>query len=324
MAHKTAKKQMQKYHKYDNEHDDVCAVAVEVANEEEDDENVNEYEDSAPTYDIFGLAKDETYESWHEFRAYVFTKSYMASQLVDKLTVWDYNRYLNTKHKDIIKATLFAQREPIIHGEICIVCDNIYRGVVINGQHRLAAIKELIAEHRPTKYDIKLCLRIIKLNDVANIMSDSPDVIKIIANVYEIINMTLPMHYNNVRELKAIELADALAAASSNISIGIVRNFSGKTVHKPRITYKAMKDYIYKYLPKDFSSINAKTFTEAAQLKNNELMALSCSELYGRANPAADKEKHHAKACAIKFYLNLDGRGSPDRWLPLLFTAVTA
>jgi hypothetical protein len=270
------------------------------------------YADPQESFDIFDLAKCADFEIWHEHNAHVFIRSSMARDIIPSLRNWDYNRCLNLEHKNTIKDNLYQQQFPVIHGEICLVCDSSYRPVVINGQHRLTAITEIINE-RPS-YDIKLQFRIIVVMDIDNITSINNVVVEKIKEIYKIINMSLPIDQFKIKDMKAEEIANAMTE-HDKLKEGIVRQLEGRTVHKPRITFKHLKDSISWCLPDDCKHIDTKVFVRKAIAKNEEFSEMSASEIYGRTTPAKEKMAHFEKAGKRKFYLNLDGVAAPEKWI---------
>ena len=271
-----------------------------------------EFADTQESFDIFNLRSSVDFEKWDEHNAHVFTRSAMAKDIIPLLRNWDYNRSLDEQHKNDIKDALYAQKYPYINGIIKVVVDDAFRPIVIDGQHRLVAIQEIISE-RPD-YNIKLLFNIFKLLDIPDITSCSKTVYEKISELYKIINMSMPIDRFHSKELKAVEITEEMGIHPS-LKDGIVRHPTGSSVHKPRISYKSLKDTIFKYLPDDCKHIDSKVFTRKTVGKNTELSLMSAEEIYGRINPAKEKLRHYDKAKNKKFFLNLDGAASPDTWI---------
>ena len=279
-----------------------------------------EFVDVQESFDIFNLSGSDDLEVWHEYNAHVFSRSAMAKYVIPHLRNWDFNRCINIEHKNKIKDILYQQQMPIIHGEICVVCDTNYRMLVINGQHRLSAIEEIINE-RPT-YNIKLKFCIIQINDIDNITSDSRVVYDKIKEIYKIINDSLPTEPYPIKEPKATEIADKMVE-HEKLKTGIVKHPKGMTVRKPCIAYKELRDVIARLLPDDCSRIDADLFLIRAIGKNEEFSEMSAERIYDKSNPSAAKMAHLEKARTKKFYLNLDSKiATPEFWIRAILAGI--
>ena len=278
----------------------------------EEEYSDDEYHDSQTSFDIFKLSKVSEKIIWEDHDAWIFRSKRFASEIVSKLDNWNYNRYLDQDHMNKIKISLLEQRTPILFGDIHLVMDNHYRCLVINGQHRLKAISEILNDD--PNYDILLDFMIIKLNKIDNIMEDNKTNFNLIEKIYNIINMSYKCSNIRDKEIFALELAVSLAN-ESELKKGIVKKTKSSTTRKPKISIKELKDYIIKNLPDDYQHIKVSQFVKQVKLKNKEFSLMDRFDIYHRQNPAQNKINQYEKARVINFYLNLDGMCHPDNWI---------
>lgn len=281
--------------------------------ENEDDE----FHESKSTFDIFKLSKMTEKIEWIDYNASIFRTKKFASEIIDKLENWNFNRYLDEEHKNKIKISLINQRTPLLFGDIHIVMDNNYRCLVINGQHRIKAINEIILENKD--YDILLDFLIFKLNNVDNITDDeNKKTLEQIENIFNIVNMSYNSKSLRQKELFAMELAISLSK-EYEFKKGIIVKTKSLNTRKPKISLKELKDKIYQYLPDNYEIINITSFVKKVKLKNKEFSMMDLNEIYIRMQPAKSKLNQYHKAIELNFFLNLDGICSPESWIPKCF-----
>lgn len=111
-------------------------------NKEIDDES--DIDDSSDTpLDVF--AKPLSIQTWGKDTqvSYHFLS---IRDVAPHLSFWCFNRKMDDDHKNTIKTDLLANENPHLMGSIQIVRDKSMKCRVLNGQHRLAAIQEIIKD----------------------------------------------------------------------------------------------------------------------------------------------------------------------------------
>ena len=290
------------------------------------DSEYNEYVESYDDFDILGLNNILKYKIWKKYDAYIYNiqkDSQKDISIINKLRIWNCNRYLDDARKDEIKKFL-DDENPIMLEPIHILMDNKFRGVVINGQHRLKAITELINEKPNYKIDIDIC--VIKLNKF-EVIPDTPhstieEIFKIINQSYNIANST----YENNRKMEyiGIKIANLLCVKYPD---NIIAKTTAKTTRHPRISMKELKDKLVETMIKmNLTQPNIlllqshiDTFIKHVEITNKKFDMYNEKDIFGRNYIGKVKAEHLEKARKVCFYLNIDNDekcvGNPINWI---------
>lgn len=250
----------------------------------------------------------------------IFERKIKASQSISFLSQWNDNRSLDLKHKEEIKQGLIEENIPYLFGKITLIADKNVRLIVIDGQHRIEAIKELLNEKKDFDCIIDYTIyQIVDLDNIDNINSDIKDEIN---KIFNIVNKSLPINCEDKKESKSKELTECLSSYFNNNGVINIRITNGEMPQKPCISHKSLKDIIFNALPLEFENICKKKFVKYVAILNDKYDKMTIQEFYGRKNPSQQKVKQHQKASERKFYLNLDGgngNGIPSEWLKQIF-----
>ena len=108
--------------------------------EEEEGGDEMEVEEEVPLFHDAPLAS----QKWNNRICSYYFKS--IRDIAPYLSTWAFNRNIDEVHKNEIKATLAGSKHPHLMGTLQCVRDRQHQIRVINGQHRLQALWELLKE----------------------------------------------------------------------------------------------------------------------------------------------------------------------------------
>jgi hypothetical protein len=82
-------------------------------------------------------------------------------------------------------------------------------------------------------------------------------------------------------------------------------------VHIPKITYKELKDIIYRLInigiKKTYCDETIENICKNIKRKNSEWGGISINEIFGRSVIKDAQRKHYNKACVYNFFINVTG-----------------
>jgi hypothetical protein len=246
-----------------------------------------------------------------QFQSHIIVDIYMLSarEIIPYLTSWSFNREINIEHTVQIKNSLIEQKAPYLMGSIQIAKDINSQYRVINGQHRLNALSQIIKDDIDMKFDIKCIFEIFSLN-INDITNPTLDETSIIETLFKVANSSLNF-----------DKKDSVDSFCRDIIFNL-RNEqlyknnivdTQKTVYRPSITLKEFYENLKKYLPKSLYERKVEEVTLLIKKKNNELSRINPNDLYKNAKKSV---KQYEKALNKRFFLNLsESRYGPDRWI---------
>lgn len=228
------------------------------------------------------------------------------------LSSWCFNRRMSESHMSDIKNDLVTQRAPHLMGAIQLVRDQSKNVRVINGQHRLKAIEEIMRSDLDMSFDMPLFFEIydVPIVSIEDIESDT----RIVEDLFRRANNSLNYTPEDDHELFCRKVVKAMQQ-DPTLQKGIVDKTNGRVL-RPRILAKDLYELVKEHMPRDHGSLN--DVIQSIKRINVDISMMPNVRLFGRHTPADTKIKQRTKATEIGFFLNLDSKYTPDVWLASL------
>jgi len=228
------------------------------------------------------------------------------------LASWCFNRKLNEDHKNKIKNDLCLQKYPHLMSSIQVVRDKHKKCKIINGQHRLKAIEEILKSDVEMKFNMNAMFEVYDINiDDIDEIDESTE----IEALFTTANNSLNFKAEDDHEL----FCKKIIIAMSNdpiLSRGLIDKSNGR-VNKPKISIKEL----FEAFKENYQNNNNFKIDEIIiKIKkiNNSLLMMDYMTLYGRKNPSENKLHQRVKAVAIGFLLNLNCKYTPNVWIKMI------
>jgi len=277
----------------------------------EDNDDVSTHEDDDSNFDIF--SEPLTSQIW-EKNENTYKVSYHFKNIRDVapfLASWCFNRKLNEDHKNKIKNDLLLQKNPHLMSSIQVVRDDQKKCKIINGQHRIKAIEEILKSDVDMKFNMNIMFEVydINIDDVDDIDNNTE-----IEALFTTANNSLNFKPEDDHEM----FCKRIIIAMSNdpiLSRGLVDKTTGR-VNKPKIAVKEL----FEAFKENYSNNNLTIEEIIKKIKkiNNSILMMDYMTLYGRKNPAENKLHQKNKAVAMGFHLNLNCKYPQDVWIKMI------
>ena len=187
---------------------------------------------------------------------------------------------------------------------------------VVNGQHRLQAILEILREDTDMKFNMPLMFEVydIPIDDLQNINIDFTE----IEQIYETANKSLIFTASNDKDIFCRFIVKAMQR-DSLLCKGLIDKDDGK-VYRPRILVKELYEALKEYLPDGYQNMSVDDILSQIKHINVDISLMSLKQLFGRSDDQLAKSKlsQYNKAKNINFFLNLDGKFQPSVWISML------
>lgn len=241
--------------------------------------------------------------SWYKFDV---------SQICEELNTWAFNRRLNIEHIEQIYEALKEARNPCFMGSIKVIKDASNNFQVIDGQHRLQAMRKYINDIDngllPNKNKHwNIILEIYHVNSVSD---------PIVFELFKIANNNLNMTVEDDVNMYIAGVMDAIVS-DRELSKGVI-DVDDKRVNRPRITKKALYEAMKDNIRAQDTRFSKEEIVARIKRLNHILSAKSNLEMFGRKKLSEKNAKQKEKADKLGFYLNLDGRFPPAEWIPMI------
>lgn len=167
-------------------------------------------------------------------------------EILPYLFTWTYNSPIRIEHKDIIKNDLKLQanysKKIHLMGSIKIVEDNKNNYRIIDGQHRLYAMKEFIEDDVEMKYNFEIFFELYKLNidDIENLTNQEFDELE---KLFSIANKSLNFQAKDNPDKFCRDIIISLKQIYKNC----IKD--SDKVNRPCISQKYLYDSLKNYLP---------------------------------------------------------------------------
>jgi hypothetical protein len=278
--------------------------------DEPDESNASEEESLDEQPNIF--TKPLCVQQW---RDNIMVSYYFLSirDVAPYLSTWCFNRKMDEQHKEKIKQDLLAQSNPHLMGTIQVIRDKHFNCRVLNGQHRLCLLQEIIKDDINFEFQMNLMFEVYDC-DIDNL--DDVTEITTIEDIFKIANNSLNMKPEQDHDILCKQIVMAMMA-DPILKRGIVDKTNG-SVHKPKITAKLLFELFKALLPSDKINVPLSEIIIRIKKINTNISITPYIKLFGRYTPAQHKLKQFEKAKDIDFYLNLESRMNPDIWIETL------
>jgi hypothetical protein len=229
-------------------------------------------------------------------------------EVIPYLSTWSFNRQVNESHKDSIKNDLFNQESPHLMGSIKIARDKNRDCRVIDGQHRLIALREFIDADIDMKYNFQILFEVYSLN-IADINNTSSEEFDQLEKLFGLANKSLNFETKDNPDKFCTEIVLQLSRQYDSI-----KNID--RVYRPCISQKYLYECLKKYLPKKYYESKVEDVVNIIKRKNNELSLMNPKNLFKNVEKS---KKQYEKAKEKGFYLNLaDSYFEPEKWISSL------
>lgn len=230
------------------------------------------------------------------------------------LSSWCFNRTLDQVHKNRIKDDLLQQTHPHLMGTIQVVRDLKHNCRVVNGQHRIKAIEEIIREDVDMTFQMNMMFEVydLPLEDIDDIDDDNHHDIE---KLFMTANASLNFRPDDDHDLFCKKIVMAMLQ-DPLLKKGLVDKTTG-TVLRPRLLVKELYENFKKHLPPNHKMTIEGIITRVKQI-NVQLSTMPNIKLFGRNNPAEAKLRQREKAKELGFYLNLNSRYPPEIWIQMI------
>lgn len=285
------------------------AVPDEEPSDDEDSEDTEDTEDKP--LDIF--SSPVSYQQWGE--NIVVSYHFMSARdIAPHLSSWCFNRNLDHEHKDSIKKALLANN-PHLMGTIQLVRDKKMNCRILNGQHRIHALKEVIAEDIDMKFDTKLMFELYDIEDIEDIENiDSSH--NIVERIFKIANNSLNMKPEHDHEILCKQIVIAMMK-DETLKNGIVDKTTGR-VNKPRISSKELFEELKDNLESEKIKLSVNEILTKIKKINVIISSTPFIKLFGRNTPSEAKLRQFERARDLKFFLNMNCKIPPKSWIKIL------
>lgn len=278
---------------------------------EELDEEEEEENDTAVLHGIFdndSLTKPQEWENGITVHYYLET----ARRIVRQLNNWSFNRNLNKAHVKQIKDALVKQKSPHLMGTIQIVRDIGGKCKVINGQHRLQAVKEILELDVDHKFNLTIMCEVYNLP--IQDMDDAEDETAMVDKLFKTANANLNFKAEDDHELFCKQVVQAMRKEVV-FKEGLVNKTTG-TVYKPRLLEKDLFEAFKEHLVRKYTV--QETVKKIKDL-NMKLGTKTNLEMFGRNKLTPKQVTQMTKAEKIGFYLNVaTSKYPPEVWIKMI------
>lgn len=283
---------------------------IEELVESEDDDATDKEDEDMEIFDIFN--KPLEVQQWGEN----MIVSYHFKSIRDVgayLSTWCFNRKLDKDHKNKIKKALLASPHPHLLGTIQLIRDKQKKCKVINGQHRIASIQEIIDEDIDMKFDMKVMFEVydINIDDLDDIDNNST-----IEDIFKIANNSLNFKPIDDHDILCQQIVIHMLK-DDTLKKGIVDKAEGR-VNKPRISTKELYEQFKEHLKSSNLTLTIPEIIIKIKKINLEISKVEHLKLFGRNNPSEKKLRQLAKARELGFYLNMECKMSIDKSIGII------
>jgi hypothetical protein len=225
-----------------------------------------------------------------------------AQDIVSTLDVWSFNRKLNKDHVQSIYEGLCSQNHPHLIGTIKVIKDMFGDMKVIDGQHRVQALRMLCDTHPDNHIFI-----FVEMYHVQSLDDD------IVFQLFKIANTNLNINVDDDLNMFVVELVNKLAT-DAELSKGIIDKNDGR-VNRPRISKKEMYEALKTNLKMNHLNQSIDLLVSKIKATNTKIGKMSYLELFSRREPSQKRINMKCNADKYGFYLNMEGNFNIDKWI---------
>jgi len=275
--------------------------------ESEDDEKIDI---SDPFLSMNPLYTNETDNGKVEYYAISVRK------VASFLETWCFNRTIDDNHLKKLKEELLRQNYKHFIGTVQVVRDNSKNYRVINGQHRLKVIHDIMKEDLDMKFDMNIMIELYNLDieDLNDYNMTDENNLKI-ENIFKNANNSLVFKPDDDRELFCKKI---ICELKKDI---LFKNFfskTSKTPLKPKISDRDLCE-MFKLNLINNNKLDLKAVILRIKEINKDFSLMSIKNFFGREKPAVSRLKQYEKAIDLKIFLNVDTKlYPPDKWIRMI------
>ena len=228
------------------------------------------------------------------------------------LSSWCFNRKIDIEHKEKIKEDLKNQKNYHLMGTIQLIRDLKKQIRVVNGQHRLKAIEEILIDDIENKFNMKIMFELYDLS-IKDLCDPSDEEQDLIEEVFKTANKSLAMKFeDNYHDIFCKEVMKNIC--KDNVLKNGIVDKDGK-VSKSKISKKEFFEKIKEYLNCNLGLSSDQVIIRMKEI-NSQIKMMDNKTLFGRDKPSKDRLRKLEYAHEHGFYLNIDEYyACPEKWL---------
>jgi len=233
---------------------------------------------------------------------------FKARTIVADLNSWAFNRNVNEEHVKKIYNDLCKQKQKHLMGTIKAVFakkEDVFQ--LIDGQHRTLGLSKFVEDAKNQSTDFDLFIEVYHVKSIHD---------KDVYMLYKTANNNLNVSVEDDVDMRIVDIVDALCA-DPVIGKGITDE-NNKRTNKPKISKKKL----YEAIKENIRAQDLKLPTDeiVRRVKNiNVFIRNVIAEKYHIDKIIAD-DNRNALTIAIRsnFYLNLETKYLPERWIAII------
>lgn len=232
---------------------------------------------------------------------------YDAEMFCKMFDVWAFNRKLNEEHVKKIYQQLCVQKVPHLMGSIKAIRDKDNNFQVIDGQHRLEALRLFTTNNKNKSVSI-----IVEIYDVPSVDSD------VVLELFTMANNNLNLSIEDDVDIVIKGLISRLMK-DSKLRLGIIDKNNGR-INRPRISKKVLYEELKSNMTIEILRLPVDTIIDQIRKINTFIGTLTYQQLFDTNEPSKPQINARCNAAKIEFFLNMGGRYTFDKWISMIGT----
>jgi hypothetical protein len=230
---------------------------------------------------------------------------YDAKTLCTDFDVWAFNRNLKDEHVQKIYDDLCSQKFPHLMGSVKAVKDDNNNLQIIDGQHRLEALRMFINDYSDQHLHV-----FVEMYHVPSIHSD------VVFDLFRIANNNLNVAVEDDVNMMIATLVNRLIE-DPVLGKGIVDKNDGR-VNRPRISKKALYEELKHNLKVEHMKLPINVLVDRVKKINTHISKLDYLQMFGRKETSQFNVNMRCNAEKYGFFLNMSGKFTPEKWISMI------